>query len=344
MKDCVTAAVIGLGRIGRTHAEILVSRVGSVRVKYAADAFLNEEMKKWAKELGIKGVTDDPEICLQDPEVDAVYICTSTDTHSEYITRAAKAGKHIFSEKPLDSDLVRLSGALREAEKAGVKFQTGFMRRFDRNHSKAKALIRSGKVGRGQMIRLSCRDTVQSPYEYLKVSGGIFFDMMIHDFDMVRFLTDSEAEEIYAAGGVFTDERLNDIPDVDTAAAFVRMKNGMLAVIDNGRQCWYGHDQRSEIFCTEGTVQVMNEHEDTVVVKKGDGIYAPKPPDFFIERYYEAYVSENQSFVDSILFDRPAAVTAADGVEPIRMAKAAQLSLEQNRPVKLSEITECRIV
>ena len=202
-------------------------------------------------------------------------------------------------------------------------------------------MILSGEMGQMQMVRLSCRDTVQSPYEYLKVSGGIFFDMMIHDFDMVRFLTDSDAEEIYAVGGVYVDERLREIPDVDTAAAVLRMKNGALAVIDNGRQCWYGHDQRSEIFCTKGTLQVMNVNEDTVVVKNGDGIHSPKPLDFFIERYYEAYVTENQSFVDSILYDRPVAVTAADGVEPIRMAKAAQMSLEQNRPVKLSEIPEC---
>lgn len=342
MKNHITVAVIGLGRIGRTHAEILVKRVERVVVKYAADVYLNDDMKNWAADLGIENVVEDPEICLGDTEVDAVYICTSTDTHSDYITRSARAGKHIFSEKPLDSDLERLGQALGEVKKNGVKFQTGFMRRFDKNHSKAKQIIDSGEVGKMQMIRLSCRDTVQSPYEYLKVSGGIFFDMMIHDFDMVRYLSGSEAEQVYAAGGVYVDERLKEIPDVDTAAAVLYMKNGTLAVIDNGRQCWYGHDQRSEIFCTEGTVQVMNETENTVEIKKDDGIHSPKPLDFFIERYYEAYVTENQSFVDSVLYDKPVAVTAQDGVEPIRLAKAAQMSFEQNRPVELREIPECR--
>lgn len=334
----ITAAVIGLGRIGRTHVEILAGRVANVTVKYVADIYLNDEMKKWAGKLGIENVVKNPDICFADMEVDAVYICTSTDTHSEYIEKAARAGKHIFCEKPLDSDLARLVRALREVEAAGVLFQTGFMRRFDRNHSKARRLILSGDYGKAQMIRISCRDTRQSPYEYLKVSGGIFFDMMIHDFDMVRFLSGSDAEEIYATGGVYVDERLAEIPDVDTAAAVIHMKNGMMAVIDNGRQCWYGHDQRSEIFCTDGTIQVMNEREDTVVVKKGDGIVYPKPPDFFIERYYDAYIAENESFVDSILYGTAVSVTASDGVEPIRMAKAAQMSLEQRRPVKLCEI------
>lgn len=341
MKGYVTAAIIGLGRIGRTHGEVLTKYVKNVVVKYAVDVYLNEDMKKWAGELGIPYAVQDPEVCLRDPEVNAIYICTSTDTHSEYIVRAARAGKHIFGEKPLDSDLNRLAEALGEVEKAGVKFQTGFMRRFDRNHSKVKETIVSGKIGDAQMIRLSCRDAVVSPYEYLKVSGGIFFDMMIHDFDMVRFLSGSEAEEVYATGGVYIDDRLKDISDVDTAVAILKMKNGMLAVIDNGRQCWYGHDQRSEVYCTNGTVQVMNENENTVIVSNRDGIHTPKPLDFFIERYYDAYVTENQSFIDSVLYNHPIAVTAADGVEPIRIAKAAQMSYEQNRPVKLSEIPTC---
>ncbi len=340
MKEDVTVAIIGLGRIGRTHAEILVKYVERVKVKYAIDVFLNDDMKKWARELEIPNIIEEPQKCLDDSEVDAVYICTSTDTHSEYITRAARAGKHIFSEKPLDSDLQRLSRALKEVEKENVKFQTGFMRRFDRNHHKVKQTICSGEIGQAQMIRLSCRDTIQSPFEYLKVSGGIFFDMMIHDFDMVRFLSDSEVEEVYATGGAYIDERLNEIPDVDTAVAILKMKNGMIAVIDNGRQCWYGHDQRSEVFCTKGTVQAMNENEDTVVVSNADGIHMPKPLDFFIERYKDAYIAENQSFVDSVLYNKPVAVTAGDGVEPIRIAKAAQLSFEENRPVKLVEIPQ----
>lgn len=232
MKQEVVVAVIGLGRIGKKHAEVLVREVPNCRVKYAVDVFLNDAMRAWAQELGIEQTTADANDALRDPEVDAVYICTSTGTHSAYITLAAQAGKHIFCEKPLDSDLERLYAALREVEKAGVKFQTGFMRRFDTNHNKVKQTLYSGEVGTPQMIRLSCRDNVQSPSEYLKVSGGIFFDMMIHEFDMVRFLSNSEVREAYATGGCYVDPRLNEIPDVDTAVAVLKLENGMIAVID----------------------------------------------------------------------------------------------------------------
>lgn len=336
----VTAAIIGLGRIGRTHAEVLTKYVEHVELKYAVDVYLNDDMEKWARKLGVPNIIRDPEVCLKDPEVNAVYICTSTDTHSEYIIRAAKAGKHIFCEKPLDSNLERLNEALQEVAKSSVKFQTGFMRRFDKNHKKAKQMIESGKAGKLQLIKLSCRDAIQSPFEYLKVSGGIFFDMMIHDFDMVRFLSDSEVEEVYATGGAYIDKRLEEIPDVDTAVAILRLKSGAIAVIDNGRQCWYGHDQRSEIFCTQGTIQVSNENENTVTLSNKEGVHVPKPLDFFIERYFGAYISEHQAFIESLLHDIPIAVTAQDGVEPIRIAKAAKLSFEQKRPVKMIEIPQ----
>ena len=338
-----TIAVIGLGRIGRKHAEILMRDIPDCRVKYVVDAFLNDDMKSYAASLGIEKAVKDPAEALQDPEVDAVYICTSTDTHSNVITLAAQAGKHIFCEKPLDSDLDRLQKALTEVEKAGVKFQVGFMRRFDRNHAKVKKTIWSGEVGTPQMIRLSCRDALLSPFEYLKVSGGIFFDMMIHDFDMVRFLSDSEVEEVYAAGGCYIDDRMKTIPDVDTAVAILKLKNGMMAVIDNGRQCWYGHDQRSEVYCTNGTVQATNVREDTVVISTKDGIQTPKPLDFFLERYADAYVEESMRFVRSIREDLPVAVTAFDGIQPILIAKAAQLSLDENRPVKLEEIGRAHV-
>lgn len=340
MKSEIVIAIIGLGRIGKKHAEVLVKDVKNCRVKYAVDIFLNDAMCEWAASLGIEYKTSNPQEALEDPEVDAVYICTSTDTHSEYIAMAAKAGKDIFCEKPLDSDLERLHNALEEVKKAGVKFQVGFMRRFDKNHRKVKETMYSGSVGTPQMIRLSCRDTVVSPFEYLKVSGGIFFDMMIHDFDMVRFLSDSEVVEVYAAGGCYIDERMKEIPDVDTAVAILKLENGMIAVIDNGRQSWYGHDQRSEVYCTKGTVQAGNVTEDTVVVSTAEGINNPKPLDFFLERYAEAYVTENKLFIEGLLENKPVSVTAHDGVQPIRIAKAAQISLEQNRPVLLSEIPE----
>lgn len=338
MDDKVVVAVIGLGRIGKVHAEVLQKEVADAAVKYAVDANLSEDMRKWAAGIGIPNVSNDAGRALADPEVNAVYICTSTNTHSDYILAAARAKKHIFCEKPLDSDLKRLGVALKEVEKAGIQFQTGLMRRFDRNHSLVKKKITSGEVGKAQMIRLSCRDTVLSPYEYLKVSGGIFFDMMIHDFDMIRFLSGSEVESIYATGGVFVDPRLKEIPDVDTAVAVMHLENGMIAVVDSGRQCFYGHDQRSEVYCSKGTVQAMNENESSVVVSDKDGVHGPKPYDFFINRYLQAYVDQSKGFIDCLKNGKPVAVTANDGVQAILVAKAAQMSFDLKRPVKISEV------
>lgn len=338
MTDKVVVAVFGLGRIGRVHAEILQKHVDAATVKYAVDVNLNDEMKSWATSIGIPHIAGDPAQALADPEVKTVYICTSTNTHSDYIKAAARAGKNIFCEKPLDSDLLRLSLALNEVDKAGILFQTGLMRRFDRNYSLVKKTIQSGEVGKPQMIKITGRDTVISPYEYLKVSGGIFFDMMIHDFDMIRFLSGSEIDEVYATGSVFVDERLNNIPDVDTAVAVLRLATGAIAVVDSGRQAFYGHDQRSEVYCSKGTVQVMNETESTVVVSNGEGVHCPKPYDFFINRYMQAYIDQAVGHIDCVKNNKPAAVTANDGVQAILVAKAAQMSFDQHRPVKISEI------
>lgn len=339
MVDKVVVAIFGLGRIGKVHAEILQKHVDAATVKYAVDANLNEEMKSWAASLGIPHVANDPAQAFADPEVNAVYICTSTNTHSDYITMSARAGKDIFCEKPLDSDLGRLAVALKEVDKAGVLFQTGLMRRFDRNHSLVKKTIQSGEIGQAQMIKITGRDTVISPYDYLKVSGGIFFDMMIHDFDMIRFLSGSEVDEVYAAGSVFVDKRLSDIPDVDTAVAVLRLASGAIAVVDSGRQAFYGHDQRSEVYCSKGTVQAMNETESTVVVSNGEGVHCPKPYDFFINRYMQAYIEQAIGFIDCVKTKKPTAVTANDGIQAIRIAKAAQMSFDQHRPVKVSEVS-----
>lgn len=289
-------------------------------------------------EYGIPNLTGDIDAALADPEVNAVFICSSTNTHADCIVKAAVAGKHIFCEKPLDSDVPRLLKALDVVKEKNVLFQTGFMRRYDRNHGLVRKTLDSGRIGSPQMIRLSCRDTLLSPYEYLKVSGGIFFDMMIHDFDMVRFLSKSEVVSVYATGEVFTDPRLKDIPDVDTAVAVLKLANGVIAVVDSGRQAFYGHDQRSEVYCSKGTIQVMNETENTVVVSDADGIHCPKPLDFWLERYGQAYVTQDNGFVESVLDGKPIAVTAHDGVQPILIAKAAQMSWEQNRPVMISEV------
>ncbi len=339
----ITIALIGMGRIGRHHAEVLLKEVPDVAVKYGIDPLLNEDMKKWAKTVGIPLLEKDPANALADPKVDAVYICCTTDYHSENIVKAARAGKNIFCEKPLDMDLARLRGALSEVKRAGVKFQTGFHRRFDHNHSAMRAAIDSGKVGSPEMVKIFSCDTFIQPIEYLRSSGGVFFDMMIHDFDMARFLAGSDVAEVYALGGVLIDERFKEIPDIDTAIVTLKFANGVVGVITNSRECRFGHDQRTEVLCSTGTVQTQNDAPNRLVISTEQGITTTCPYDFFLNRYMGAYIAENKSFIDALRNDTPTVVGIHDGVEPIRIATACNKSLAENRPVRLDEIdtAEC---
>ena len=330
--------LIGAGRIGRLHAGNLANRIPNARLAAVADIDL-EAAKSVAAEMNLEtSVTDYAEL-LDNDDLQAIAICSATDTHTQIIMESAAAGKHIFSEKPLDFDLGRIDEALQAVEAAGVKLQVGFNRRFDPNFRKVKEMAAEGKIGEPHILRITSRDPAPPPLDYVKISGGIFLDMTIHDFDMARYITGSEVEEVYVIGGVMIDPRIEEVGDLDTVIITLRFENGVIGTIDNSRKAVYGYDQRIELFGSEGMISTENETPDRHTYSNADGVQHPLPLYFFLERYTESYLREMQSFVDSIENDTPLEVTGVDGRAPVVIGLAARLSYEENRPVALKEIS-----
>jgi myo-inositol 2-dehydrogenase/D-chiro-inositol 1-dehydrogenase len=337
MTNAINVALIGAGRIGRVHAENLAYRLPEANLTVVADV-ISASAEKCAADFRIPAVAPDPANIFADDSIDAVLICSSTDTHAPLIIAAAQAGKHIFCEKPIALDLSKIDQALEAVDKAGVKLQIGFNRRFDPNFKQAREMVAGGKIGAPQLVRITSRDPALPPIEYIKVSGGIFLDMTIHDFDMARYLIADEVEEIYATGGVMVDPAIGQAGDIDTAVATLRYAGGALGVIDNSRQAVYGYDQRVEVFGSAGAVVVANNTPHQAVLSNVEGVHAAKPLYFFLERYTEAYVAELKAFIKAIQQDIAPPVTGLDGRIPVVMGLAAWKSYRENRPVKLNEI------
>jgi len=333
----VNVGLIGAGRIGRLHAEHLAFRIPQANLLAVSDIIL-EAAQKCAAEFGIPKAIQDHREIMEDPNIEAVVICSSTDTHAQMIEEAAAAGKHIFCEKPIDFDLARIDRALAAVEEAGVKLQVGFNRRFDPDFRRVRELVAAGKIGEPHILRITSRDPAPPPIEYVKVSGGIFLDMTIHDFDMARYLIGSEVEEIYAVGGVMVDPAIGEAGDIDTAVITLRFENGVIGTIDNSRQAVYGYDQRVEVFGSGGMVAVSNKTPDSAVVSDAEGVHGPLPLYFFIERYVDSYIAEMEAFIECIQQDRMPPVTGIDGRIPVVMGYAARRSYEENRPVRLGEV------
>lgn len=335
--DRVRVGVIGAGRIGKIHAENLATRVPGSTVVAIADPVLGAA-EETASRLHIPFVSGDYQEVINHPEVDAVAICSSTDTHARMMVEAAQAGKHIFVEKPISYDLAKIDEALAAVQTAGVKLQIGFNRRFDPNFRRVREMIAAGAIGEPHIVRITSRDPAPPPIEYVKVSGGIFFDMTIHDFDMARYLLGCNVEEIFVAGAVRVDPRIGEAGDIDTAVITLRYENGAIGTIDNSRKAIYGYDQRLEVFGSEGMVQALNNTPDNNLYANADGVHAAKPLYFFLERYMDSFIAEMKEFIDCIRYDRQPAVTGIDGRVPVLMAMAASKSYKENRPVRLSEI------
>jgi len=337
MTTKVNVGLIGAGRIGRVHAENLAYRIPEVNLVAVADVFL-DAAQKCATDYQIPKVTQTPQEIFDDAAVDAVVICSSTDTHAQFIADAAKAGKHVFCEKPIALDLQKIDEALEVVEQSGVKLQLGFNRRFDPHFKAARDMVAQGEIGVPHLVHIISRDPAPPPVEYIKVSGGIFLDQTIHDFDMARFLIDSEVEEIYAAGGVMVDPAIGEAGDIDTAVVTLKYANGVIGTIDNSRQAVYGYDQRVEVFGSKGSVVVANPTPHTATLSASDITQSSNPFYFFLERYMDAYAAEMKVFVNCITQDAPPPVTGIDGRIPVVMGLAAWKSYRENRPVKLSEI------
>jgi myo-inositol 2-dehydrogenase/D-chiro-inositol 1-dehydrogenase len=330
--------IIGAGRIGCVHAETLAFRMPEAEIVSIFDVN-TQAAQSLAARCNIPKVAASAEEVLSDPKIDAVLICSPTPTHTDLIVKAAQAGKHIFCEKPIAFSLEKIDEALAAVKKAGVQLQIGFNRRFDSNFMRLRQAVESGEIGTPRMMRLISRDPAPPPISYIRTSGGIYLDMMIHDFDMARFLIGDEVEEIYTVADVMVDPAIGEAGDVDTTIVLLRFRNGVMGTIDNTRESPYGYDQRAEIMGSKGKVASENRYANQVVVSSGNAIYSDKPYNFFMDRYPESYALELQAFSEAVLAGKPAPVTGIDGRVPVVMALAARKSYDEHRPVKLAEIS-----
>ena len=337
MSRKINLAVIGTGRIGSMHVANIVNQVPEANLVAICDIRL-DIAQAVADKWGITRVVRDYHELLADETIEAVLIATTTSTHAEVIKDCAKAGKHIFCEKPIALDLARIDEALEAVELAGVKLQVGFNRRFDKNFQRVKEIVQSGELGRPCMLKITNRDPELPSKEFLRVSGGLFLDMTIHDFDMAQFQI-GEVTEVYATGSVLIDSELEEFGDLDTALLTLKFKDGTIGSIDNSRQSVYGYDQRLEVFCLEGTAMAENEKENMVLKGNREGFQSSRVPNFFIQRYAPCYVDEVRQFLVSVRDDLPTVVTGEDGRKAVVIGYAAWKSFHENRPVRICEIT-----
>lgn len=336
MRKKIKVGIIGAGRIGKMHTENIVNNFKSVEVTSIAD-LKYDEIKDWAHGLGIKNVYQDYHDILNDPEIEAILIFSSTNSHSVITIDAAKAGKDIFCEKPIDYDLDRIYAALDAVKKAGVKFQVGFNRRFDHNNIAVKKLIEEGKIGDVHIIKIVARDPEPPSIEYVKGSGGMILDMTIHDFDLMSYLSGSDVEEVYTQAAVLVDPAIGQAGDIDTALITLKFKNGAIGVIDNSRKAVYGYDQRVEVFGSKGGITTSNDTDSSAVLSTVDGVISEKPKYFFLQRYKDSFITELKGFFDAIEYDKEILVTGEDGLKPILIALAAMKSMKESRPIKIGQ-------
>jgi myo-inositol 2-dehydrogenase/D-chiro-inositol 1-dehydrogenase len=332
----VRIGVIGVGRIGAMHARLLSGQVEGARVTAICDV-VPEAARPLGEELGVAVAAGADELVAL-PDVDAVAICSSTETHAAFIAAAAEAGKAIFCEKPVSHDLLAVDRALGAVADAGVPFQIGFNRRFDPAHRSVRDAVVSGRVGEPHLLRITSRDPYPPPASYVRASGGIFLDMTIHDFDMARFVTGSEVVEVYARGATRIDPSFAEAGDVDTALVVLVHEDGCITAIDNSRRAAYGYDQRVEVFGSGGMAASENPLEHTGIARTAEGTSAPALPDFFLERYVPSYILEWEAFAAALAAGTDPPVGVADARAPLVIGLAAGRSLQEGRPVRVEEV------
>lgn len=330
----VRIGILGAGRIGRVHAQNAAFRVAGAEVVAVADV-VREAAQACAARIKAPKATDRVEEVLADRSIDAVVIATSTDTHAQLIIEAARLGKHIFCEKPIDFDLEKIDAALAEVRRAGVLFQIGFNRRFDPSFQRARELVQSGRIGKPHLLRITSRDPKPPPIDYVKVSGGLFADMTIHDFDVARWMMGEEVSEVFAYAANLVDPAIREAGDIDTALVSLKYGSGALGAIDNSRRAVYGYDVRVEVFGSEGMVQVGNVPPTSASVALEQGVSSDGPLFWFIERFEQAYVNEMRHFVECVQRGTPPSAGPVDGRMPVLLARAANQSLAERRPVRI---------
>jgi myo-inositol 2-dehydrogenase / D-chiro-inositol 1-dehydrogenase len=321
----------GAGRIGAIHAANIVAH-REARLHTIVDTDLSAAQQLAERHGAAVG---NQTVALADPDIDAVVIASSTDTHADLVKAAARAGKAIFCEKPLDLDRRRAAACFAVAEECGVPLMVGFNRRFDPNFARLEREIRAGRIGRPEMLTIISRDPAPPPLDFVRRSGGLFRDMMIHDLDMACWLLGEEPNELFAAASVLVDPAIGEAGDVDTAVVTLRMTSGALCQISNSRRAVYGYDQRIEVLGSKGALQAGNVAESTVVFSGANGIVGDRPLHFFLERYAEAYRCELNDFITSVAEGRAPSVGGKDGIRALALADAAVESWRTGQAVKL---------
>ena len=326
--------LLGAGRIGQVHAAVIAAHEGSTL------AAISDVYAPAAEELAAKyhaQVRSSDEI-IADDGINAVLIATSTDTHSDLIEAATQAGKAVMCEKPVDLSLERARACLKAVSATGRPVMIGFNRRFDPSFAAIRDSLAAGQIGKAELLSVTSFDPAPPPVEYIKVSGGLFRDMMIHDFDMTNFIMGETPVSISASGACLVDPEIGRAGDIDTAVVTLSYADGKLAVIKNSRRAAYGYDQRLELLGADGLLQAQNMLENTVVKSTGQGVISAKPTYFFIERYMPAYKAEWAAFVAAVQEGDDMPVSLQDGVQALAMAEAAQRSFDSSRPVRLADV------
>lgn len=326
--------ILGAGRIAGVHATAITTHPGSTLV--AVSDYYPEAAEKLAAQYSAQARTTDE--IIADPAIDAVLIATSTDTHSDLIEAATAAGKAVLCEKPVDLSLERARACLTAVAGSGQPVMIGFNRRFDPNFGALKTALDAGEIGKPELLSITSFDPAPPPVAYIKVSGGLFRDMMIHDFDMANFIMGAAPVSVSAQASSIVDPEIGAAGDVDTAVVTLTYADGRIAVIKNSRRAVYGYDQRVELLGSEGLLQAQNMLENTVVKSTTAGVTGAKPTYFFLERYMPAYAAEWAAFVDAVAEGKPVPVSLGDGVAALAMAEAATLSAKSGTPIKMDGI------
>lgn len=329
----VRIGIVGIGRIGSIHLQHLLHGNPKAHVVAVSDI----EVQKKTKGLNPSFKTyHDFSDMLKNEQLQAVVICTPTPLHFDMIEEAFSFGIHVFCEKPLDLEPKNILKLHLFAKKSSLLLQIGFNRRFDHNFMNLHKTVREGLIGDPHILKITSRDPSPPSLAYLKSSGGLFMDMMIHDFDMARYLIDSDIVEVYAQGSVLISDVFNEADDIDTAIVQLKFANGTLGVIDNSRQAVYGYDQRIEVFGSKGMTQVDNLSPNRTVVHNKAGQKSPRPYQFFIDRYADSFRHEIDHFIDQIIEHKPVIVNAYDAYRATRVAIAAKESYHKSKPVAIS--------
>ena len=326
--------LLGAGRIGQVHAEVVAAHEGT-RLAAISDVYAPA-----AEELAAKyhvQVRSSDEI-IADDAINAVLIATSTDTHSDLIEAATQAGKAVMCEKPVDLSLERARACLEVVSATGRPVMIGFNRRFDPSFAAIRDSLAAGQIGKAELLSVTSFDPAPPPVEYIRVSGGMFRDMMIHDFDMTNFIMGETPVSISASGACLVDPEIGRAGDIDTAVVTLSYADGKLAVIKNSRRAAYGYDQRLELLGADGLLQAQNMLENSVVKSTSQGVISAKPTYFFIERYMPAYKAEWAAFVAAVQEGDDMPVSLQDGVQALAMAEAAQRSFDSSKPVRLADV------